>query len=148
MPGVIELSSVKLDTHIRDGSIWLIEFYAPWCRYCNSFAMTYAQIAHDVHEKNPSREREIHVAKINGDRERAAASRFGVASYPMFFLVDGWSVYKYEGSRTLENIVKFVEGGYKEQSVSDHNPTDCVHLSWVKGVSAMFLLFSWTRTGG
>lgn len=110
--------------------------------------MTYAQIAHDVHEKNPSREREIHVAKINGDRERAAASRFGVASYPMFFLVDGWSVYKYEGSRTLENIVKFVEGGYKEQSVSDHNPTDCVHLSWVKGVSAMFLLFSWTRTGG
>lgn len=128
VPGVIELTTVKLDQHIRDGGIWLVEFYAPWCRYCNSFAMTYAQVAHDVHEKNPTRDRPIHVAKINGDKQRAAASRFGATSFPVFFLIDGWSVYKYEGTRSLENMVAFVESGYKDQSVSDDDRGDCTNL--------------------
>lgn len=119
--GVIELTSATLDASIRDGSIWLIEFYAPWCRHCTTFAPTYAKLAYHIHAQNADKkptERTIKVAKINGDKEQASSSRFNILGYPSFFLVDGWQVYQYDGPRTEDDLLKFVvREGYKNQHV-------------------------------
>jgi protein disulfide-isomerase-like protein len=121
VPGVIELTSVTLDQNIRNGSLWLIEFYAPWCRHCNTFAPTYSKLAYNLHARNrdkKSTEPTIQVAKINGDKERASTSRFNIQGYPSFFLIDGWQVYQYEGPRTEEDLLNFVvREGYKNQNV-------------------------------
>jgi len=29
--GVIQLNARNFDSSIKDGSVWLIEFYSPWC---------------------------------------------------------------------------------------------------------------------
>lgn len=129
--GVIELTSVNLDQHIRDGSIWFIEFYAPWCHHCNAFADAYATMAHTIHALNdadptepppktvdtatsaiqPSRK----VAKINADKERACMSRFNVHGFPAFYLIDGWTVYQYTGKRNEQQMIAYIRGGYKSE---------------------------------
>lgn len=55
------------------------------------------------------------VARINGDKERALSSRFGVNSYPSFYLVDGTDVYEFENkARSKSNLIAFASGKYKE----------------------------------
>jgi len=56
----------------------------------------------------------VKVAKIDGDSERAIKSRFGISHFPCFYLIDGWSVYEFEGSRSTNKLVEFAKGGYKE----------------------------------
>jgi protein disulfide-isomerase-like protein len=117
---VEELTSSTVDSAIRrDRSIWLIEFYAPWCHHCTAFASNYESLAQRIHSSNDSRDRPIRVAKINGSQERSAASRFSVRGYPSFFVIDGWSVYEYQGRRSEESLIKFVvHEEYKNQHVS------------------------------
>jgi hypothetical protein len=50
--------------------------------------------------------------------EKALRARFGVHGFPMFYLVDGWSVYQFENLRSEANLMDFARGGYKKQDVS------------------------------
>jgi protein disulfide-isomerase-like protein len=107
---VVLLTSRNFDTSIRDGNVWLIEFYAPWCSHCRHFDPTYEEVAAHFHS---SSDKNVRIAKVNGDAERALSTRFGVNGYPTFYLVDGWSVYSYERARSKHNLIKFVEQDYK-----------------------------------
>jgi len=52
------------------------------------------------------------VGKVDGSKERALASRFSIRGFPTFFLVDGWTVRQYEGSRSYDAVVKFANETY------------------------------------
>jgi len=99
------LSSASRDT------IWLVEFYSPHCGHCVEFAPTYSDLARIYHGDDTKK---IKLAKVNGDVERALTSRFGIYAYPSFFLIDGFTVYKYEQPRMRKMLMEFVEGGYKK----------------------------------
>jgi hypothetical protein len=58
------------------------------------------------------------VATVDGSVERALLARFAVTSFPKFFLVDGWSVYEFEGNRNEVSLMDFARGGYKKNEVS------------------------------
>ena len=90
-----------------------IEFYAPWCSHCQDFRPTWEDVAMHFHHQP---EKKVKVGKIDGDSERALSSRFAVKAYPSFFLVDGYTVYEYDGSRSKQNLVDFAEGGYRKTS--------------------------------
>jgi thiol-disulfide isomerase/thioredoxin len=112
---VIQLTSRNFSKHISDGSIWLIEFYSPKCGYCVEFAPTYADIARHYHSKTGNKkQRSIKVGKVNGEIEVALISRFAIDGYPSFFIVDGWSVYKFEDARYKKQLMAFADGGYKK----------------------------------
>lgn len=85
------------------------------CRYCQNFASSYSNIAATFHS-SPSEG--IRVAKVNSHAEVALSSRFGVPGYPSFYVVDGWSVYEFEGQRSEAKLIDFARGGYKQQDVS------------------------------
>lgn len=116
--GVITLDARTFDSSLRDGNVWLVEFYAPWCSHCVKFASTYEKVAKIFHSANKvietsgNRGRIIKVAKVDGSGERALASRFNIRGFPSFFLVDGWTVRQYEGIRTQEALVKFANQTY------------------------------------
>jgi thioredoxin-like negative regulator of GroEL len=59
----------------------------------------------------------IRVAKVDCQSEKALKARFGVTSFPSFYLVDGWSVYEFDNPRTEAALMDFVRGGYKKQEV-------------------------------
>lgn len=114
--GVISLTARNFDSSLRDGNVWLIEFYAPWCGHCTRFASTYEQIANQLHQKHdlPDNKRKVNVAKVDGAAERALTSRFSVHGFPTFFLVDGWTVREFEGNRSQESLIKFALENYEE----------------------------------
>ena len=51
---------------------------------------------------------------MDGEEERALAARFHVHSYPSFYVIDGWTVYQFENHRSRTALMKYVEGGYKD----------------------------------
>lgn len=106
---VIDLTSRNFDSSISDGNTWLIEFYSPWCGHCKRFASTYESVAQTLHATTKNDARKIMVAKIDGSKEKALASRFSVRGYPSFFLIDGWNVYEFEGGRTKESVIQFAK---------------------------------------
>ena len=85
------------------------------CGHCTRFASTYEQIATQLHTKQSEKgvTRKVNVAKVDGAAERGIASRFSVQSFPTFFLVDGWNVYKFEGNRSQEALIQFALTEYK-----------------------------------
>ena len=113
---VITLTSRNFDSRLRDGNAWLVEFYAPWCGHCKTFAPTYKKIAHTLHKdhNDDEKQRKVFVAKVDSQSERALAFRFNVKGFPSFYLIEGWAVRKYSGTRSLESLVKFANETYDE----------------------------------
>lgn len=109
----IELNSRNFGHNVRDGNVWLIEFYSPSCGHCVEFAPTYEDIARTYHAPE-NRHKKIRVGKVDGSKERALTSRFNIYGYPSFFVVDGWSVYEFQEGRSKRTLSAFVEGGYRK----------------------------------
>ena len=51
---------------------------------------------------------------VNIDENQALASRFGIHQLPTLYLVANGEVYQYPGPRSVEDIVAFAHGKYKE----------------------------------
>jgi thiol-disulfide isomerase/thioredoxin len=113
---VVVLTSRNFDSMVGDGNVWLVEFYAPWCSHCRHFESTYDEIAAHFHRDDPTKKgkkKAVRVAKVDGDSERALSSRFGVHGYPSFFVLEGWTVYAFQSSRSKHNLIRFAEQGYR-----------------------------------
>ncbi|CAJ1919533.1 unnamed protein product [Cylindrotheca closterium] len=148
----IQLTSRDFSKYTGDGNVWLIEFYTPWCTHCQEFSKPYANIASAFHS---SPEEKIRVGKVDCSEEKSLMNRFHVTGFPTLFVVDGYSVYEFNGKRSEANLMNFVRGGYKKEEaipfiVSPMGPMGqlqqlLVHLGhmfvdtfrWVQSLSGM-----------
>lgn len=71
---VIELTKDNLDETINNNDIVLIDFWAPWCGPCRSFAPVFSKVA-DAHP-------ELVFAKLNTEDEQEVAAQFNIRSIP------------------------------------------------------------------
>jgi len=87
-----------------------VEFYAPWCGHCKQLTPIWDKLA-EKFEDNP----EIVIAKMDSTANEVEEVK--VQSFPTlkYFPKEG-GVVDYNGGRTLEDFVKFLESGGKEQS--------------------------------
>jgi thiol-disulfide isomerase/thioredoxin len=137
---VIELTAKTFDTQVSSAGsntdnvvdAWLIEFYAPWCSHCQRLEPTYQAVAKTLGEyshkaRSPHADqsksdntphRVVKVAKIDGNAQRALASRFNIRGYPSIFLIEtstpSKQVREYHGTRTLDSFVDFALKDYKQ----------------------------------
>ena len=114
---VIELTSKSFGSMVGfgKGEVWLIEFYTPTCSHCVNFAPTYENLARTLHSsKNNGK---IRVARVNCSQEKALMTRFDIRAFPSFFLVAGWDVYEFQGTRGVATLTEFAKGGYKKKNV-------------------------------
>lgn len=76
----------------------LVDFWAPWCGYCNKLAPIMDELAQEMSDQ-------IKVVKVNVDENRSLTQKYGVMSLPtMIVFKDGEQVEKLTGYLPKANI--------------------------------------------
>ncbi|MCP5266757.1 MAG: thioredoxin [Burkholderiaceae bacterium] len=72
------LTADAFDETITGNDIVVIDFWAPWCGPCKSFAPVFEAVA----DENP----DVAFVKVNTDEEGALAQHFGIRSIPTMMI--------------------------------------------------------------
>jgi len=98
----IELNKENLVSTINDNPFVIIDFWAPWCGPCQSFAPVYEQIS----EKYP----DIVFAKVNTEEEQEIAAQFSIRSIPTLMIFrDQIIIYAEPGALPAQTFEQLIE---------------------------------------
>ncbi|XP_074130278.1 protein disulfide-isomerase TMX3 isoform X2 [Sminthopsis crassicaudata] len=96
----------ELDESFKDNrknSIWLVDFYAPWCAHCRRLEPVWNEVGLEMKRlRSP-----VKVGKMDATSYTSIASEFGVRGYPTIKLLKNDLAYNYRGPRTRDDIIEF-----------------------------------------
>ena len=75
---VVELNKDSFEEAVTSNNFVIVDFWAPWCGPCRSFAPTYEKVSED----HP----DIVFAKINTEEEQEVAGHFQIRSIPTLMI--------------------------------------------------------------
>jgi thioredoxin 1 len=75
---VVELTNDNFEQTITDSEFVIVDFWAPWCAPCRSFAPTYEKVSEDYEN--------IVFAKVNTEQEQQIAQHFQIRSIPTLMI--------------------------------------------------------------
>ena len=81
----------------------LVDFWAPWCSYCNKLTPVLEEISSELADK-------LKIVKINVDENRSLAQRYDIKGLPTMMLVkDGEAAEKIVGFLPKASILGKIE---------------------------------------
>jgi protein disulfide-isomerase A6 len=98
---VTELTAANFNEKVlQSKSLWLVEFYAPWCGHCKNLAPEWVKVAKAL--KGVAR-----VGAVNMDNEQSVGAPYGIKGFPTIkiFGANKNSPQDYNGGRTAQAIV-------------------------------------------
>jgi len=75
---VVELTDDTFENTVTENGFVIVDFWAPWCGPCKSFAPTYEKVSAD-HE-------DIVFAKVNTEEQQQVAAHFQIRSIPTLMI--------------------------------------------------------------
>ncbi len=75
---VVELDQQSFESAIKDNQFVIVDFWAPWCGPCRSFAPIYEKVSADFDD--------IVFAKVNTEDEQEIAASFQIRSIPTLMI--------------------------------------------------------------
>ncbi|CAH9075996.1 unnamed protein product [Cuscuta epithymum] len=102
---VVILTEDNFEKEVGQDRAALVEFYAPWCGHCKKLAPEYEKLGASFKKSKSTL-----IAKVDCDEHKTLCSKYGVSGYPtiQWFPKGSLEPKKYEGSRTIEALVEFV----------------------------------------
>lgn len=102
---VVKLEQDNFQDFLKENSLVMAEFFAPWCGHCKKLAPEYVKAAEELKSKNVS------LVQIDCDDNRDLCMQLQIPGFPSIKLIkDGDIAHAkdYNGARTAEAIVKFM----------------------------------------
>jgi thioredoxin 1 len=75
---VVELTQETFESTVADNAFVVVDFWAPWCGPCRSFAPVFEKVAED--------HADIVFAKVNTEAEQQIAAHFQIRSIPTLMI--------------------------------------------------------------
>ncbi|MBK1717810.1 thioredoxin [Thiocystis violacea] len=75
---VVELDTASFEQTIQDNDFVIVDFWAPWCGPCRSFAPVYEKVSDDFGD--------ILFAKVNTEEHQPIAAHFQIRSIPTLMI--------------------------------------------------------------
>jgi len=107
---VVELTAANFKSKVLDSnSVWIVEFYAPWCGHCQSFAPEYSKAAKAL--KGLAK-----VGAVNMDEHQSVGAPYNVQGFPTvkIFGANKNSPGDFQGGRTAQALVDNALGEIKK----------------------------------
>lgn len=110
---VVELTDSNFEKLVYDSdSIWLVEFFAPWCGHCKNLEPHWAKAASELEGK-------VKLGAVDATVHQAITGEFGIRGYPTikFFAPGSKSsrdAQEYNGGRTADDIISWALAKHTE----------------------------------
>ena len=75
---VVELNTQNFEQAIKDNAFVIVDFWAPWCGPCRSFAPIFEKVSED--------HQDVVFAKVNTEDEQQIAAHFQIRSIPTLMI--------------------------------------------------------------
>ncbi|KAI4898455.1 hypothetical protein NFI96_011936, partial [Prochilodus magdalenae] len=99
---VVELNSSNFNRQVlQSDSLWLIEFYAPWCGHCQRLTPDWKKAATALKGI-------VKIGAVDADQHKSLASQYGIRGFPTIkvFGANKNNPEEYQGGRTSQAIVE------------------------------------------
>ncbi|CAI5468687.1 unnamed protein product [Closterium sp. Yama58-4] len=103
---VVTLSPDTFDAVVMDPTKFvLVEFYAPWCSFCQDLAPAYEQLGRAFRD-----EEKVVIAKLDASKHRELKEKYSITGYPTikWFPPSNKQGEDYEGAWELRGLLAFV----------------------------------------
>lgn len=106
MTNIINITQENFDSVVEQNSIVFLDFWAPWCGPCMSFAKIYEAVA--------ARYSDITFGKINIDEQTKLAEEFQIRAIPQLMVIkDKVIVFSQSGVLPEKAVVDLIEQAKK-----------------------------------
>ena len=101
----VDLTAENFEEKVTGSAITIIDFWAPWCGPCKSFAPVYEEVSNN----HP----DVMFAKVNTEAEQGLAAQFNIRSIPTLMVIrDNIVIFSQAGALpkpALEDLVKQIK---------------------------------------
>lgn len=102
--GILVLTNENFYKCVQENRFMLVEFYAPWCGYCQAFAPVFVQTAELLKRSgSPAR-----LGKVDATQEMDLAWAHDIKGYPTLVYFSSGSPTLYNGNRRAMDIVDWL----------------------------------------
>lgn len=76
------LDETSWDAHMKHYDVVLVNFFAPWCSWCQQLAPTWDEVTKEVHKAYPESDGRIRMAKVDCVAQKPLCVKHQISAYP------------------------------------------------------------------